>query len=87
MTREQFPSVAGFDMTVNKAQDLTIKEGVVIHLPCSGRRFKPALEARFTFRGLDAFGKLRYSWQFLAQHSHHGALMCLENYVSLKKMN
>ena len=42
MTREQFPIVAGFAMTVNKAQGLTIKEGVVIHLACSGRRFRPA---------------------------------------------
>ena len=41
MTREQFPIVAGFAMTVNKAQGLTIKEGVVIHL-VGGRRFRPA---------------------------------------------
>ena len=41
MTRTQFPVVAGFAMTVNKAQGLTIKEGVVIHLVGS-QRFRPA---------------------------------------------
>ncbi len=41
MTRTQFPVVAGFALTVNKAQGLTIKEGVVIHLVGS-RRFRPA---------------------------------------------
>ena len=41
MTRTQFPIVAGFAMTVNKAQGLTIKEGVVIHLRGS-QRFRPA---------------------------------------------
>ena len=41
MTREQFPLVAGYALTVNKAQGLTIKEGVVINLR-SGARFKAA---------------------------------------------
>ena len=41
MTRTQFPVVAGFAMTVNKAQGLTIKEGVVINLVGS-QRFRPA---------------------------------------------
>ena len=41
MTREQFPLVAGYALTVNKAQGLTIKEGVVINLT-SGARFKAA---------------------------------------------
>ena len=41
MTRTQFPIVAGFALTVNKAQGLTIKEGVVIHL-VGGKRFRPA---------------------------------------------
>ena len=41
MTRTQFPVVPGFAMTVNKAQGLTIKEGVVIHLAGS-QRFRPA---------------------------------------------
>ena len=40
-TREQFPLVAGYAMTVNKAQGLTLKEGVVINLT-SGKRFKAA---------------------------------------------
>ena len=39
--RTQFPVVAGFALTVNKAQGLTIKEGVVIHLQGS-QRFRPA---------------------------------------------
>ena len=41
MTRTQFPVVAGFALTVNKAQGLTIKEGVVINLRGSAR-FRPA---------------------------------------------
>ena len=40
-TREQFPVTAGYALTVNKAQGLTIKEGVVINLR-SGARFKAA---------------------------------------------
>ena len=41
MTRTQFPVVAGFALTVNKSQGLTIKEGVVINLVGS-QRFHPA---------------------------------------------
>ena len=41
MSRRQFPIVAGFALTVNKAQGLTIKEGVVINLAGS-QRFRPA---------------------------------------------
>ena len=41
ITRKQFPVVAGFAMTVNKAQGLTIKEGTVINL-VSSARFHPA---------------------------------------------
>ena len=41
MTRTQFPLVAGFALTVNKAQGLTVKEGVVIWLVGS-KRFRPA---------------------------------------------
>lgn len=40
-SRTQFPVVAGFALTINKAQGLTIKEGVVIHLAGS-QRFRPA---------------------------------------------
>ena len=40
-TRELFPAVAGYALTVNKAQGLTLKEGVVINLT-SGKRFKAA---------------------------------------------
>ena len=47
-TREQFPLVAGYALTVNKAQGLTIKEGVVIHL-ASGTRFKPAAKHGLPF--------------------------------------
>jgi hypothetical protein len=39
--RIQFPVVAGFALTVNKAQGLTVKEGVVIYLVGS-KRFRPA---------------------------------------------
>ena len=48
MTRTQFPVVAGFALTVNKAQGLTIKEGVVIHLAGS-RRFRPASKHSLPF--------------------------------------
>ena len=48
MTREQFPVVPGFAMTVNKAQGLTLKEGVVIHLKGS-RRFRPAAKHGLPF--------------------------------------
>ena len=41
MTREQFPIVAGFALTVNKAQGLTVKEGVVINL-AGGPKYRPA---------------------------------------------
>ena len=40
-TRRQLPLVAGFAFTLNKAQGLTIKEGVVAHL-VGGERFLPA---------------------------------------------
>ena len=41
MSRTQLPLVAAFAMTVNKAQGLTLKEGVVIHLN-GNSKFKPA---------------------------------------------
>jgi hypothetical protein len=40
-SRTQFPLVAGYAVTVNKSQGLTIKEGVVIHLAGS-KTFRPA---------------------------------------------
>ena len=48
VTRQQFPVVAGFALTVNKAQGLTIKEGVVIHL-VGGQRFRPAAKHGLSF--------------------------------------
>ena len=48
MTRRQFPIVAGFALTVNKAQGLTLKEGVVIHL-VGGKRFRPAAKHGLPF--------------------------------------
>ena len=41
MTRQQFPIVAGFALTINKSQGLTVKEGVVINL-AGGPKYKPA---------------------------------------------
>ena len=40
-TREQFPIVAGYALAVNKAQGLTLKEGVVINLT-TGKKFNAA---------------------------------------------
>ena len=48
LTRTQFPVVAGFALTVNKAQGLTIKEGVVIHL-VGGKTFRPASKHGLSF--------------------------------------
>ena len=48
MTREQFPVVAGFALTVNKAQGLTVKEGVVINL-AGGRTYRPAAKHGLPF--------------------------------------
>ena len=48
LTRTQFPVVAGSALTVNKAQGLTVKEGVVIHLVGS-RRFRPAAKHGLSF--------------------------------------
>jgi hypothetical protein len=48
MMRTQFPIVAGFALTVNKAQGLTIKEGVVIHL-VGGAKFRPAAKHGLPF--------------------------------------
>ena len=41
MPREQFPLVAGYVLTVNKAQGLTTQEGTIINFT-SGARFKVA---------------------------------------------
>ena len=49
MTREQFPIVAGFALTINKAQGLTVKEGVVLNL-AGGRKYRPA--TRHGLRGV-----------------------------------
>ena len=48
MTRCQFPLAAGFALTVNKAQGLTVSEGVVIHLVGS-KRFRPAAKHGLSF--------------------------------------
>ena len=54
MSRTQFPLVAGFALTVNKAQGLTVKEGVVIHLVGGSRKFKPASKHGLPFVVLPA---------------------------------
>ncbi len=48
MTRTQFPVVASFALTVNKAQGLTLKECAVIHL-VGGKRFWPAAKHGLPF--------------------------------------
>ena len=49
MSRTQFPLVAGFALTVIKAQGLTVKEGVVIHLVGGSHKFKPASKHGISF--------------------------------------
>ena len=44
----KYPIVAGFALTVNKAQGLTIKEGVVIH-SVGSKRFRPASKHGLAF--------------------------------------
>ena len=53
MTRTHFPVVAGIALTVNKAQGLTIKEGV-------GLREKASREAWRAVRRVNAFRELRH---------------------------
>ena len=48
LTRCQVPIAAGFALTVNKAQGLTVKEGVVINLE-GGKRFRPAAKHGLPF--------------------------------------
>ena len=50
-TREQLPVVAGYAMTVNKAQGLTLQEGAVINLT-SGKRCKAASKHGLPLRSL-----------------------------------
>ena len=50
-SRTQFPIVAGFAMTINKSQGLTIEEGVVVNLEGSSR-FRPALQHGLPFVAL-----------------------------------
>ena len=47
-TSEQSAVVAGYALTVNKAQGLTLKEGVVINLT-SGKKFKAVSKHGFPF--------------------------------------
>ena len=48
MTRTQFPLIADYAITVNKAQGRTFREGVVIHL-VGGKGFRPALKHGIPF--------------------------------------
>ena len=50
-SRTQFPIVAGFAMTINKSQGLTIEEGVVVNLQGSSR-FRPASQHGLPFVAL-----------------------------------
>ncbi len=65
-SRTQFPLVAGFALTINKAQGLTLEEGVVVSLRSSSKSFVPASKhglafvamTRSTCFAMTAFDKL-----------------------------
>ena len=59
MTRTQFPVVAGFALTVNKAQGLTIKEGVVINQLARLGALPTGIEAWLAVCCLHQIGELR----------------------------
>ena len=94
MSRRQFPLVAGFALTVNKAQGLTIKEGVVIHL-AGGKRFRPASKHGLPFVAwtrsesfsMTAFKNLPPWCDFLAGRNSDMLRMRLQFTERLKEMH
>jgi hypothetical protein len=54
-TRARFPIVAGFSMTVNKSQGLTIKEGIVVNLQCSAKN-RTRIPPLFSACSVDSIG-------------------------------
>ena len=71
-SRTQFPLVAGFALTINKAQGLTLEEGVVVSLRSSSTKFVPASKhglafvamTRSTCFAMTAFDKLPPLYEF-----------------------
>ena len=94
LSRTQFPVVAGFALTVNKAQGLTIKEGVVIHL-IGSRNFRPAAKHGLGFVAftrsesfdMTAFKNLPPWGDFLKGRESDMLRMCLDFTRRLQQMH
>jgi len=94
ITRTQFPVVAGYALTVNKAQGLTIKEGVVINLEGS-KRFRPASKHGLPFVAFtrsESFAMTAFKnlppWQDFVKGRESSMLrMRLDFTASLQKMH
>jgi len=87
-TRRQFPVTAGYALTINKAQGLTLPEGVVIKLS-SGLRFKAAAKHGLPFVAFtrsESFARTAFhnlpSWEDFAKGASSEMLRIRLDYVA-----